>query len=62
MEMEQLANKLVELNCHTAINLDGGRSSRLMWRNRGERVINQAGPTMSEAYPLGSIISFVKKK
>jgi len=61
MDLQQLSQLLISAGAVTGINLDGGRSSRLMWKNAGERIINQPGPTMNEAYPIGSIISFVKK-
>ena len=61
MDLQQLSQLLISAGAVAGINLDGGRSSRLMWKNAGERIINQPGPTMSEAYPIGSIISFVKK-
>lgn len=60
MDILQLQNTMLNLGCVNAINLDGGRSSQLMWRSPGEEVIRQAGPTISTAYPVGNIISYVK--
>ncbi|MCP3681764.1 MAG: phosphodiester glycosidase family protein [bacterium] len=65
MDLEQLAQLMVGLGCHWAINLDGGRSSRMAWRNPGETLVRlsagaQEGMSAAEAYPVGSVIAFVK--
>jgi len=65
MDLEQLAQLMVGLGCHWAINLDGGRSSRMAWRNPGETLVRlaagaQEGMDAAEAYPVGSVIAFVK--
>ena len=66
MDLEQLAQLMVSLGCHWAINLDGGRGSRMVWRNPGETLVRlasgaQDGMGAAEAYPVGSVLAFVKK-
>ena len=50
------------------INLDGGRSSQMMWKKQGESLINQAGPSydtgqagVSSTYPVGNILSYISE-
>ena len=66
MDLEQLAQLMVGLGCHWAINLDGGRSSRMAWRNPGEALVRltsgaQEGMGSAEAYPVGSVLAFTKE-
>ena len=61
MDMAQLAELCRSQGVVDAINLDGGRSSQVMWRKPAENVIIEAGPTIDAAYPVGSILSFIKK-
>tara|TARA_Y100000389_G_scaffold49463_4_gene45179 strand:+ start:349 stop:2727 length:2379 start_codon:yes stop_codon:yes gene_type:complete len=65
MDLEQLAQFMIAIGCHWAINLDGGRSSRMAWRQPGETMVRvaaaaQQGMGSAEAYPVGNIIAFVK--
>ncbi len=62
MDLAQLAQLCLRYGAVNAINLDGGFSSQFVWKNPGERIINQLNPTHDVAYPLGSIISYIKKK
>ena len=62
MNLKQLAHYMWFLGSAYAINLDGGRSSQMMWKKPGESVINQAGTVSNQAYPIGSIISYVLEK
>jgi hypothetical protein len=62
MDFKQLGGLMVGLGCKSAINLDGGGSSQMVWKNQGENVIKQAGSENSAyAYEVGGIISYVKK-
>jgi exopolysaccharide biosynthesis protein len=60
MDLSQLAQLCVHLGAASAINLDGGRSSQLMWKKPGEEVIYQPNPSTAQAYPIGTIISYTK--
>ena len=62
MDLAQLAQLCIRLGAVTAINLDGGMSSHFVWKKPGERVIYQLNPEHGITYPVGSIISYVKKK
>lgn len=51
--------------CHdngmaVAINLDGGRSSQMFWKKESQGVIFSPNPDHTYAYPVGSILSYVK--
>lgn len=46
------------IDAHTAINLDGGRSSTLAW-NFGDKVISE-NPNQLDDYTVGNILAFVK--
>lgn len=65
MDLEQLAQLMIAIGCRWAINLDGGRSSRMVWRQPGETLVRvaaaaQQGMGAAEAYPVGSVLAFVK--
>jgi len=68
VDMVQLAYVCQMLGCVDAINLDGGRSSRLTWKARNEDIINISSNLRSmnnsksgnaKAYEVGNVISFV---
>ena len=66
MDLQQLAQLMVGLGCQWAINLDGGHSSRMAWRNPGETLVRIAAAAQenmgaAEAYPVGNVIAFVKE-
>ena len=58
MDCAQLAQLCLNLGAHDAINLDGGSSSQLVWREPGSEIISVAKKTY--AYPVGNILSFCK--
>ena len=58
MDCAQLAQLCLRLGARDAINLDGGRSSQLVWREPGAEIISVAKYT--NAYPVGNILSFCK--
>jgi hypothetical protein len=62
MDFGQLIDLSESLNLKDAINLDGGKSSRITWKKPGTNIVNIAGGLESElsSYPVGTIISFVK--
>lgn len=62
VDLVQLSDICKKLGATRAINLDGGNSSQLVWREPGESVINQINPAHNFAYPVGNIISFTKEK
>ena len=47
---------------YSAINLDGGLSSQIIWKSPGESVIRQANPAHNFVYPVGATISITKQK
>ena len=69
MDLFQLAQQMVYFDAIIAINLDGGRSSQMMWKKQGESLINQAGPSyddtghagVSSTYPVGNILSYISE-
>ena len=61
MDLAQLTQLCVHYGAHRAINLDGGRSSQFMWKKSGQQIIKQANPMYGQAYPVGSIIAYVKE-
>lgn len=60
MDLNQLAQLCLHIGAVKAINLDGGESSQMVWRNPKEEIIYQTNPDHDFAYPVGNIISFVK--
>lgn len=58
MDLSQLADLCIKYGAVTAMNLDGGRSSQLMWKDEG--VIYQTNTVNMSAYPVGTIISFTR--
>lgn len=58
VDCSQLAQICREAGMVNAINLDGGRSSQLVWREPGSNEISLA--SHSEGYPVGNIISYCK--
>jgi exopolysaccharide biosynthesis protein len=59
VDCSQLAQICKALGMVKAINLDGGRSSQLVWRAPGSNEIS-IGSSHTDGYPVGSIISFCK--
>lgn len=61
MDLVQLAQFCKNgLNAKYAINLDGGQSSQIVWKKENHDYIVLSGG-MDFAYPVGSIIAFVKE-
>ncbi len=58
VDCSQLAQICMTLGASFAINLDGGRSSQLAWRQPGENIISLAKYTTG--YPVGNILSYSK--
>lgn len=61
MDFVQLAQLMTALGAYNAVNLDGGRSSQITWRKPGENIINIDSHHTTGAYPVGNIISYVKR-
>jgi hypothetical protein len=61
MDYDQLAELCVGMGAVTAIGLDGGTSSQMMWKNSTSTDIYQVNAAHNFTYPVGSIISFVKE-
>ena len=59
MDASQLAQLCVSLDAVWAINMDGGRSSQITWRAPNSDIISVDKYT--NAYPVGTIISFCRK-
>lgn len=59
VDCSQLAQICKALDMVKAINLDGGRSSQLVWRAPGSNEISISS-SHTDGYPVGSIISFCK--
>lgn len=60
MDLSQLAQFCKTLGAKYAINLDGGRSSQLIWKASTDDFITISHTEV--AYPVGSILSFIKTK
>lgn len=60
--LNELANICKNTGATDAINLDGGGSSQMVWREPGYDVITQTNPDHNFAYPVGNIISFIREK
>lgn len=60
MDLAQLTELCLHHGAKYAINLDGGRSSQMLWKNSNKNIIYQPNYYASHSYPVGSIISFVK--
>ena len=58
VDCSQLAQLCMSLGAIFAINLDGGRSSQLAWRQPGENMISLAKYT--SGYPVGNLLSYSK--
>jgi hypothetical protein len=59
LDFSQLADLCLHHGAKFAINLDGGRSSQLLWKKQGEDLIHQSNLNNLISYPVGSVISFV---
>lgn len=46
---------------YSAINLDGGLSSQIIWKSQGQSIIRQVNPAHNFVYPVGSTISITKR-
>lgn len=60
MDLSQLAELCLKLNAKKAINLDGGRSSQMVWRRPDDDKINISNTDRMNTYPVGTIISYTK--
>lgn len=61
MDLSQLSEVCLNLGADKAINLDGGGSSQLIWKNENDNSIKQTNPSHEFVYPVGNIISFVRE-
>jgi hypothetical protein len=59
MDFVQMGKLCELLGLYYAINLDGGASSRMCWKEPGKMVINVAGADAS-SYPVGGVLAFSK--
>jgi hypothetical protein len=64
MDLSQLADYCKNvLGAEYAINLDGGGSSKICWKDEHADYINMTGfDNKNKAYPTGNVISFVKAR
>ena len=64
MDLSQLADYCKNvLGAEYAINLDGGGSSKICWKDEHTDYINMTGfDNKNKAYPTGNVISFVKAR
>jgi hypothetical protein len=60
LDLAQLAQLCKDLGAKHAINLDGGRSSQLMWKHNDKIYEAGSDDNLMNAYPVGTIISFTK--
>lgn len=60
MDLLQLAQLMKIFECVNAINLDGGGSSKLIWRAPGSKTISISDPASVSSYPIGTLISYIK--
>lgn len=58
---QDLAEICKKMGAKRAINLDGGRSSQLLWRDENVPVINQLNPYHNFVYPVGATIGLIKR-
>ena len=61
MDFVQMGILCQRLGIHNALNLDGGRSSQMCWKNPGDPTINVAGISLN-SYPVGAVMSLVKTR
>lgn len=60
LDLSQLADLCRYHGAHFAINLDGGRSSQMLWKKQGQEIIYNTN-SYNSSYPVGSIISYIKQ-
>jgi exopolysaccharide biosynthesis protein len=61
LDLSQLADLCKYHGARFAINLDGGRSSQMLWKKQGQEIIYQTNSFNTNSYPVGSIISYIKQ-
>lgn len=60
MTLYQMAKLARSIRGYDALNLDGGRSSNMVWRTRDEpRIITTVNPLQMDSYPVGSLLAIV---
>lgn len=59
LDLNQLSQLCLKLGANHAINLDGGMSSQMVWKNEGEDLISQTNPEHMFSYPVGNVLSFI---
>jgi hypothetical protein len=62
LDLSQLADLCKYYGARFAINLDGGRSSQMLWKKQGQEIIYQTNSYNTNSYPVGSIISYIKQQ
>ena len=55
--LNDLAELCAQHGAHVAVNMDGGRSSRFLWKKPHENIIYNCNETRNDAYPVGTILS-----
>lgn len=60
LDMAQLTEVCKELGAVSAINLDGGGSSQMLFKTLKSENVYTVNPLQTSAYPVGNIISFTK--
>lgn len=60
LDLSQLAQLCKQYNAKHAINLDGGRSSQLMWKDNNKIYEAASHESLLSSYPVGTIISCTK--
>lgn len=61
-DLDQLTKYCFNLGAINAINLDGGASSLMVWKNPNVNYISSSNPLATDHYPVGNIISYIKMK
>lgn len=61
MDFVEMGRLCRNFGIYNALNLDGGGSSRMCWKEPGENIITVAGTSLG-AYPVGGVIALVKEK
>ena len=61
VDLRQLGDICTVIGAETAINLDGGGSSSLLWREDNGKIIYSTNPENLKTYPVGSFFGLIKR-
>ena len=60
MTLYQMAKLAKSIGGYQALNLDGGRSSNMVWRTRDQsKIINTINPQQMDSYPVGDLLAII---